>query len=1318
MKVRSASLLCLLAIFCCMASAFAAEFSPELEAGLRAAGDKEFVSAIVILESPIDIRTLDLRLHDEGADLARRHSEVINALQYNAQMTQPKFKAEFGDAITSGDMEGFTAYWIENLFVISATKQYIESFRARGDIKQVCENFIPELIEPLITPHKPGYQWEAERGLRNPLDTMTLPPGIRAVGAYRVNTELGITGNGVLVANCDTGVDGTHPALSSRWRGNHAPWYHCWMDNLGTNTTTPNDGNAHGTHVMGTITGRAIVGSDTQWVGCAPAAEWIANNAINQGVSSNFDNDIIQTYQWYADPDSNVNTLDDVPDVIQNSWGVFTGLGYAQCFAFWNTVIQNCEAAGPVITWSAGNESTSGLRSPAIYSLNNYQIFAVAAVDASAYPTTPYPLASFSSQGPTPCTPAVPDNIKPEISAPGVNVYSSVPGGGYNGGYSGTSMAGPHVAGVVALMREACPNCDYITIKQAIMDNADDTGYGPAGNDNQFGYGFIRAYESVLAVSNLGRINGVVTNQSNGNPVSGARVRNTAGAQQVLTSGTGSYSLPLQNGTYSIEYSAFGYNTQTINGLVVTTGDTTIQNVALVPSPTGTVSGIVTDCFGSPAVGATVTILNTPVAPATTNGSGFYSITLPQGTYDIRATGAGCGSQTVTGVVIGVSTTQNFTLPSDPRFNCSTIDAGGYSACENGDASGPTYGWFEIAPAAGGPGTLTGVDTDDETLNFALPFTVRMYGTDYTSINICSNGFASFSIAASAFTNEALPSATIGTAVVPLWDDLLPGGSTQICTYHFAAQSAYIIEWYQIGYFSGSGGPETFQVWLYDVNAGGGPNGNSLVKYQYQTVGAGASATVGIGTSAIASQYQFGNTLDVSSQGLANSRIIQYGTSCAGAAEIDVTPLSISASAPVGSGDTVTVQICNQGTCPLFYNLTFTQLTPIMIPHYGYLPTLTMPSEDDRSYIAKGDEGRRGPDQLDNTGNDAFGYIWKDTAEPGGPAFNWVDIRSVGTNANLPQDDRALVVALPWSFRFYGSSYNQVSICTNGYLQFGASDTAWANRAIPTSTIPNGIIAAFWDDMTLDPADAGYGNIYYYNDLANNRFIVQWDSIKKFSGTPTGPFYFQAILEPCGDITIQHLTMNGVLTSASVGIENASGTVGSQVVFNAAYVTNNNAIKFTYPTVPWVSSVNPASGSVNGGQCASVQMIFSADACLPVGTYTGTLDIGNNDANENPVTVPVNFTVGQLDTPLNFTISYTRATSQLRFDWASTGAPFYRVYSATTPAGPFSTFVGQTATTNLSIVPPVGQRQFYVVVSTDGALLQSPPSLPARNGVE
>ncbi|MBK6767247.1 MAG: S8 family serine peptidase [bacterium] len=453
-----------------------------------------------------------------------------------------------------------------------------------------------------------------------------------------MNRVLGITGQGVLIGILDTGVDGSHPALAARWRGNFALASECWLDVVGTNPDFPVDSNSHGTHVMGTMCGREIDGNgDTITVGSAPDAQWIACNAIDQSTSGDLNNDIIDAFQWFANPDGNSATLDDVPDVVQNSWGVNEDLaGYTECWDLWNTVIVNLEALGVVVTFSAGNEASEGLRSPAIHELSEVQMFAVGAVDAQANAEPPYAIARFSSLGPSPCDGT---HIKPELVAPGVNINSSVPGGGYSGSFSGTSMAGPHVAGIVALMRQACPHCDPITIKQALLNTAIDDGYGPLGNDNTFGYGFIDGFAAVQAVSTLGYLTGTVT--CDGAPLPDVAVTLLDTDNDDVTAADGGFSLPVLGGTYTLRFRRFGYTTLSVNGIVITGGDTTFVEQSLELAPLVNITGHICDSNGQPVSDAAVEVLNAPVASVNGDGEGVFDLEVPAGeTYVLQALGA------------------------------------------------------------------------------------------------------------------------------------------------------------------------------------------------------------------------------------------------------------------------------------------------------------------------------------------------------------------------------------------------------------------------------------------------------------------------------------------------------------------------------------------------------------------------------------------------------------------------------------------------------------------------------------------------------
>lgn len=466
------------------APASAGQIEERFAAYLETIGDDDFASAIVYLWDRPNIRALDDALHAEKAPMSVRHSQVLVALKQAAERSQPAFVSYLDAKKVDGTVAGYTPYWVMNLVVVSATRSALLNISKRADVEAIEGNFKAVLIEAVGEPY-----------MGDPTAGIGVTNSLIAINADRVWHELGYTGAGTLIGGLDTGVDGTHPALADRWRGNWYPWDECWRDALGGGTTFPTDGHGHGTHTMGTMTGAGHATGDT--VGVAFDAWWIADNSINQSVSPEFDNDVLGAFQWFADPDGDPGTTDDVPDVVQNSWGIDSRFGYdyQDCDYRWQEAIENCEAAGVVVTFSAGNEGPypQSHRSPANICNTPTVNFAVGAVDCENY-GWPYPIASFSSRGPSDCDGVT---IKPEVSAPGVSVYSSYPGGYYTR-MSGTSMAGPHVAGVVALMRQASPNADVQTIKTVLMQTARDLG--SAGEDNDYGWGVIDAYQAVLAV--------------------------------------------------------------------------------------------------------------------------------------------------------------------------------------------------------------------------------------------------------------------------------------------------------------------------------------------------------------------------------------------------------------------------------------------------------------------------------------------------------------------------------------------------------------------------------------------------------------------------------------------------------------------------------------------------------------------------------------------------------------------------------------------------------------------------------------------------
>ncbi len=211
------------------------------------------------------------------------------------------------------------------------------------------------------------------------------------------------------------------------------------------------------------------------------------------------------------------------------------------------------------------------------------------------------------------------------------------------------------------------------------------------------------------------------------------------------------------------------------------------------------------------------------------------------------------------------------------------------------------------------------------------------------------------------------------------------------------------------------------------------------------------------------------------------------------------------------------------------------------------------------------------------TGPDSYGYYAYENSDAytAAPQFEWLEIApeagGQGTVLHLG-DDQTVQVSLPFTFNYYGQSYNLISICSNGWVALGnESSTAFGNDPIPSSESPNNIIAAYWDD--LNPSSGG--QVAYYNDETNHRFIVEWHEVEHYSGG--SPETFEVILydpayypTPTGDgeIVVQ-VNSRVSQTDYTMGIENQNGTIGLQIFYDGAMdptiheVDSGFAIKFT-----------------------------------------------------------------------------------------------------------------------------------------------------------
>lgn len=259
-------------------------------------------------------------------------------------------------------------------------------------------------------------------------------------------------------------------------------------------------------------------------------------------------------------------------------------------------------------------------------------------------------------------------------------------------------------------------------------------------------------------------------------------------------------------------------------------------------------------------------------------------------------------------------------------------------------------------------------------------------------------------------------------------------------------------------------------------------------------------------------------------------------------------------------------------------------------------------------------------------GPDQFGHRWIDSDEPGGPAYNWVNISSQGTRVTLSDDSYAGPFDIGFTFPFFENSYSQLYIGSNGIITFGSGSSSLSNTNIPNSGTPNNMIAMWWDD--LNPG--AYGNVYYYFDSPNSRFIVSFDSVPNYiSGGGTGALTFQAILYSNGKIFLNYASMNpgtdtDSLHGATIGIENAAGNDGLQICYNANYVHNQLAIKISAGS--WLS-VDPASGSIAPSGLDTIVVTLDATE-MEDGAYTGQILLSSNDPQNGSMTIPVNLWVG------------------------------------------------------------------------------------------
>ncbi len=470
-------LILLLVCFLFASDAFtqSAFISDRLQRKMQTINPLEYTRVLILLNDRVDIEALDRQLYEMNAPLEYRAQTVITTLRNKAEQTQGSLMGYLESEKRNGKVKQLINFWITNLVFAEVTSDVIFNLSRRNEIESLD-------LDELVEMDKPVHD---EYTIQNS-GTESVEIGLRVIKADLL-WQLGFTGAGRTVMHIDTGVDGLHPALGPRWWGNNGrAWYHSWFDPISPVSTAPFDCGSHGTHTMGIMCGRNSASGDT--VGVAPDARWIAAG-ITDCPGASYPSMNIAAYQWAMDPDTNATTMD-MPDVISCSWQDPNVPGVGQCTSIYVSTLNAVEAAGIAVVFSAGNSgpSASTITPPKNINTDSVNVFCVGAVDGNQSGT---PIASFSSRGPSICGGTGTLLIKPEVSAPGVTVRSTLPNNSY-GNNSGTSMAAPHVAGAIALLKQVAPGLTGKQIKAALFSTC--TDLGDPGEDNTYGKGLINVF--------------------------------------------------------------------------------------------------------------------------------------------------------------------------------------------------------------------------------------------------------------------------------------------------------------------------------------------------------------------------------------------------------------------------------------------------------------------------------------------------------------------------------------------------------------------------------------------------------------------------------------------------------------------------------------------------------------------------------------------------------------------------------------------------------------------------------------------------------
>jgi hypothetical protein len=788
---------------------------PQLLSDFQSAADRQSDFLVYMRDQA------DLGAASQISDWAERGRYVYHTLVDYAAYSQRDLRSQL-------TARGLAAHplWIVNAILVHGALADAQALSARADVALIRANHTASVPQP-----EPANQAVADRcNPAQPSDSICW--NIHQINADRVWRDFGITGQGIVVANLDTGVRFDHPALAAHYRGalggGRYDHNYNWFDPLGEHPA-PQDDNGHGTHTMGTIIASGAGGAPA--VGVAPGARWIAAQGCSAYACS--ETDLIKAAQWILAPtrlDGGQPRPDLRPMIVNNSW---SGTGGADWYAGYTAAWR---AAGIFPVFAAGNagngvsQACRSIASPGDYA----DVVAVGAIDQNDT------IAGFSLLGPT-----LDGRRKPDFVAPGsyvgtgLGILSTFPG--ETASYQvlrGTSMAAPHVTGMAALLWSANPSLigDYDATYALIRDSAralSDTRCGdtPGGPNNVYGYGRVNAYAAVARARV--HVPWLTVATSLGTIQPGGKASFDISVDAARVPGPGTYHARVQI-----------YGTD----LTETPASIEITMIVTPASQQANLIGRVISADSGTPVAATVGVKDG--LGVQTNSSGVYTLTLAAGAYDLVASAPAFLPETVyvqanadqqipdivmqpdqpriaaattlltTDVALGKPQTISLSIGNSgtrPLIYHLRVLPDKFAMLRSDEPNSPAYDWVDL-PANTPTITLKDNGTKEEVpLGIEFPF----YGYTVTDTLVTADGTLAFSLPNQQYMGpigRCLPSSEFHFFVIaPFRADLDPsqGGAVRYGTINDG--TTFVLSYEQVPLHAGpTNATYTFQVLLHD----------------------------------------------------------------------------------------------------------------------------------------------------------------------------------------------------------------------------------------------------------------------------------------------------------------------------------------------------------------------------------------------------------------------------------------------------------------------------------------------------------------------